>query len=116
MPSTTLILKVTKGNKDVRTCSISSTSCPEMKVATSPDTVSLTKHAIAKNALQILFNGLCEIYNIIFIITYIKHKAEKHEIRLSFRYRGSREKYRFSLKWCNSMACPRIHVMLHVTC
>ena len=55
---------------------LSVTICPELDVTTCPDTVSLAKHAIAKNALQILFNGLCKIYNTILITISINNKAK----------------------------------------
>ena len=38
---------------------------------------SLAKHTVAKNALQILFNSFCKMYNTILITTSIKDKAEK---------------------------------------
>ena len=41
-------------------CCNSVTVCPEINVTTSPDTVSPTKHAIAKT-FQILFTSLCTI-------------------------------------------------------
>ena len=57
-------LKVTQENKDRGACSNSVTICSEINVITCRDSVSLTKHAIARNALQILFNGLSKIYHI----------------------------------------------------
>ena len=89
--------------KSVGACCNSFTICSEINVTTCPDldTVSLTKHAISKHALQIMFNDLCKIYNIILITTSINGEVEKHElwihINLHFRHRISREYYRFSV-------------------
>ena len=53
----TVILKVTKETEDRGVCSNSVTLRPEIIVTICPDTVSLAKHAITKNTLQIPFNG-----------------------------------------------------------
>ena len=84
MPSSNLklkvILKVSQENKAHEACSNSVTIYSEMNVTTCPDSVSLIKHAIVRNALQILFNGLSKICHIILITTSINQKAEKHEL------------------------------------
>jgi len=60
------------------TCSNSCTICPEVYVTTCFDTVSLAKHDITNNALQILLNGLYKNYNnTILINTLINDKEEK---------------------------------------
>jgi len=63
-----------------------------MNVTTCPDTVSLAKYAIAKNALQILFDVLCKIYNTLLITTYISDiSRENMNYEYTLRYRESQE-------------------------
>ena len=76
------ILKVTHENKDRGVLQFAPRWTLQLDY-----TVSLTKHAITLNTLQIIFNGLCKIYNTLLITTSIHDKAEKYELRLqTFRY------------------------------
>ena len=70
-------MKVTQEHKDFGACSNDVTICPERNVTTCPNTVSLIKHEIAQNVLQILFKGLCDSYS---ETTSINEKARKHEL------------------------------------
>jgi len=66
--------------KTVGACCNSVIICPVMNATTCPDTFSLAKYAIDKDALQILFNYLYKVYNTILITTSINDKAEQTSI------------------------------------
>jgi len=77
MPSLILnlevIVKVTQENRDRGGSCNSVTIYPEVNVTTCPDTVSLTKHAIAKTHTSNPANDLSRIYNYIVMNTYTRN-------------------------------------------